>query len=515
MARRRDWRAGRCYPPPPSTSPDRPLPMAPPAPPPRPYRVTVLWLSALALALLAYPAVRLFWDYEIDINEGWNAYHQLRAIAGQPLYDTGSPLFFNNYPPLSFYVVGALAKLIGDPLIAGRLVSLAAIAAIAWAVARIVRSAGASALDALFGAATCILLFAAFATDYLGMNDPQLLGQALVLAGLATHLGRPATPARAVTAAVLLAAGVLTKHNLVAVPLVVAIDVLARGPVRVRVAFFAAGLGLAASSAAILWGMAGKAFFTQLLASRTWDVERAFLFTTETLSRLQAPLAAVGLALIAARRRRPAGLVLGYLGLALALGVFFSGGAGTDVNVWFDVSIALAIGAGLAAHLLDGRVPRAAFALAVNAGVLFYAPLCLGRFGVDALGEMSDRERLFHADVAYLQGIPGTVLCQSQLLCFRAGKPMFYDGFNVNQAMLAGRLPADTLIAMLRRHDIAVLQISDVPVHGDGDYPGVQTMPNRFVHFQDDVFAVLAEEYTVDRVGISGRFFRPKRIPTP
>jgi hypothetical protein len=473
------------------------------------YRMTVAWLSGLALVLLAYPAARLFWDFEIDINEGWNAYHQMRAVAGGALYDSGSPFFFNNYPPLSFYAVGALGKVLGDPVLAGRLVSVAALGVIAWAVARIVRAAGATGLDARFAAATCVLLFAAFATDYLGMNDPQLLGQAFAAAGLAVHLGGPATPRRAAAAAALIALAVLTKHNLVAVPLVVAADVLVRGPGRARAAFFAIGLAAAAASGALLWVLAGKTFFDQLLAPRIWDVERAFLFTMETLSRLQAPLAAVAMILFVVRRQRPALLVLAYLGLSLALGIFFAGGAGTDINIWFDVSIALAIGAGLGAHRLEGRVPPAAFALAVNAGVLFYTPLCLGRFGVDALGGMSERERLFHDDVAYLQGIPGTTLCQSQILCYRAGKPPFYDSFNVNQAMLTGRLPADTLTGMLRRHEIAVVQISDVPA-GDADYPGGQTMHNRFVHYQDDVFAVLAEEYVVERIGISGRFFRPR-----
>jgi hypothetical protein len=352
-------------------------------------------------------------------------------------------------------------------------------------------------------------LFAAFSTDYLGMNDPQLLGQAFATTGLALYLGgRPGW------AAVLLAASVLTKHNLVLVPLLVSGDLLIRGPVRARLAFFGTGAVLAVASAALLRLTAGAAFFTQLLAPRTWDLDRAFLFTTEILARYQLPLALVGLGLVAARRQRHAAFTLAYLLLALVFGAFFSGGAGTDINVYFDVTIALAIGAGLVLTELRERGgndrAQAALALAINAGVIFAAPLCLGRFGVDVTSDMAERDRLFRADVAYLRGIPGTALCQSQLLCLRAGKPLFYDSFNANQAMQTGRLPRDTLTGMLRRHAIAVVAIDDQPQHAPDDPPGAQAMPSRFVNFEDDVFAALDRYYTLDRVGISGRFYRPR-----
>ena len=490
------------------------MPLPSPSAPCRSYQITVWALLGLALSMFAYPAVRIFWNFEIDSNEGWNAYYQLRAIAGQSLYTLDSPLFFNNYPPLSFYLVGALAALLNDPMLAGRLVSLLAALSIAWSCGAIVRSAGGSRTDGRLAIATCIGLLAAFATDYLGMNDPQLLGQAFVIAGLAVHLGSSGSARRAALVAILFAIGVLTKHNLVVVPLVVAVDLLIRGPSGRRIAFLATGLGLAAVSAGVIWRLVGPTFFVQVLASRTWAVERAFLFTTEILARYQAPLAVVGLGLVAARGRRPVGLIGAYLLLALVAGAFFAGGSNTDINVFFDVSIALAIGTGLVAHRLGERFswPKiaAAVALAANAGVLFYAPLALGRFGVDVAGEMDRRERLFNADVAYLRDLPGPVLCQSQLLCFRAGKPMFYDSFNVHQAIAAGRLPADVLIEQLKQHRIAVLQISDGPEFGADDYPGIQSMPARFIHFADPVFATLAREYTVDHVGISGRFYRPK-----
>ncbi|RAU23496.1 hypothetical protein CU669_03820 [Paramagnetospirillum kuznetsovii] len=481
----------------------------------RAYRLTVWCLAAAAVVLMAYPAIRMGWNYEIDNTEGWNAYHQLRAMAGLPLYEGGSPLFFNNYPPLSFYLVGALSLPFGDPVIAGRILSLLGLVAICLSAGSVVRSAGGSRLDGTLAASTCALIFATFIADHVAKNNPQLLAIAFIMAGLATHLGGRPGIGRAAATALLFSIGVMTKHSLICVPLVVAGDVLINGRGRPRLAFFGFGLGLAVLCGGAMWVFAGKAFFVQLLASRTWEVDRSFLFTTEILGQFQAPMAVVGLGLIHFRRHRPAGLILAYLGASLAFGIFYSGGAGTDINVYFDVFIALSIGAGLVAHLLPVRRARAVVALALNAGVLFYTPFSLGRFGWEMMGEMTYRERLFQEDVDYVAAIPGVALCHSHLLCLRAGKPAFYDPINVLQAMIAGRLPADTLTGMLRRHEIQVVELSDPPRHPEDENPGLPGLPTRFMDFPDDVFEALRQEYVIDRIGISGRFYRPRTDQSP
>ena len=203
---------------------------------------------------------------------------------------------------------------------------------------------------------TCLLLFGCFATDYLGMNDPQLMGQALGMAGLAVWLtGGSERPYRAAIAALLLAGSVLIKHNLILLPLLVAFDALRNGSRRAGLTLIGTGAlaGITMFGLIALWN--GPAFLEQLLAPRTWQVDRAFLFTSEVLERLAAPVVVVGLGLIAARRVRPAGLVLAWLVLALALGAYFSGGAGTDINVWFDLYLALAVGAGMIAREARSR----------------------------------------------------------------------------------------------------------------------------------------------------------------
>jgi hypothetical protein len=478
------------------------------------YRIAIAALMVLALVLFAYPLIRAFYHFEIDMNEGWNAYYQMRAAAGLPLY-TGLPQgMFNNYPPLSFYLIGWLGQMIGDVILAGRLVSLAALGVIALACGRVIRVAGGGTWDARLGMTCCLLFFTAFATDYVGMNDPQLLGQALAIWGMVIWLQACGRMGWAIGAAALLVASVMTKHNLVLLPLLVAGDVILRGSMRQKVVFFGAAITLTLLCFGLIWFNNGDAFFAQTLAARDWDVERAFLFTMEIFSRFQAPIMVVGLGLIAARRDDMARLILAYLAAAIALGAGFSGGAGTDINVFFDLSIALAIGAGLVAIELrrrgaDGR-GMAALVLAINAGVVLFAPQALGRFAVDALGDMRARELAFAADVAYLQSVSGDALCQSPLLCLRSGKPLVYDSFNATQAMYHGALAPDDLAVKLRAHRFAVVQISDRRQHMSDDPAVGQVMPARFINFDDRVFDVLDSSYRLDHTGLNGRFYRPK-----
>ena len=71
----------------------------------------LIWALALLAALfLVWPVWRAFLPLEIWGNEGWNAYHADTAMRGGSLYPPPDGLVANNYPPLSFYIVGALAQ---------------------------------------------------------------------------------------------------------------------------------------------------------------------------------------------------------------------------------------------------------------------------------------------------------------------------------------------------------------------------------------------------------------------
>ena len=79
-------------------------------------RVQIALLALLAVYFVVWPVWRAGFPIEIAQNEGWNAYHADAAMGAAPLYPPTDTLIVNNYPPLSFYVVGGLAQIFGDAL---------------------------------------------------------------------------------------------------------------------------------------------------------------------------------------------------------------------------------------------------------------------------------------------------------------------------------------------------------------------------------------------------------------
>lgn len=479
------------------------------------YKITVGGLALLALAMFAYPCLRVGTGLEIDYNEGWNAYFQVRAMSGASLYSPDLAMFVNNYPPLSFYLVGGFGTLVGDMVLAGRLLSLAAVAVIAVSAALVAREAGARRADAVLSGSAALGMLSGLATDYVGVNDPQLLAQGFLCAGFALYVRRGMGPWRLPAVALLFAVGLLCKHNVLALPLVTTLHLLWRGNGRERALYLGSGALLAALALAVIQARFGADFFGHLLASRQYDPARGIILTTESLDLLQAPLAVVGLYFLLGRGGRIATKVGAYLGLALALAAGFSGGAGVDTNIFFDAMIACAMGTGPAAAWLRARPgagPRAAaaLALAAHAGLIFHAPIALGRFAVDMAGEMAEREALFRQDVAWLKEVPGPAICESSLLCFRAGKPMWIDPYGATQAITNRRLPPDALTGMLARREVAVVQVTSRRARHPDDPNGAQSIPPRFINFADEVFDELDRSYRVERVGLAGRFYRPQ-----
>src|SRR5580704_13258633 len=176
-------------------------------------------LAFAAGALLLRNGMAVGLRVPLDPNEGWNAYHTLSAMRGGAAI-TGAPLYphdlmVNNYPPLSFYIVGLLSRGVGDAIVAGRLVSLLSALAIAMGLVALLRQIGMRVLDGIFAGLLFITILLV-TSDYVAMDDPQLLGHALQIeALLLLFRARPAIA----LAALLLVTGLFVKHNLIALPL--------------------------------------------------------------------------------------------------------------------------------------------------------------------------------------------------------------------------------------------------------------------------------------------------------
>ncbi len=448
------------------TSPD--ASRTPPGrPPPDPVarsraalRVALALLVALAALAAAWPAYRAAFDVEIDPNEGWNASFAEAAWGPRPLYPPAEGLIANNYPPLSFYVVGALGRLLGDPILAGRLLSFLGVALLALAAARLLALLGAGPAARVLAAALLVGTLCRFEAGYVGMNDPQLLAQGVMALGFAGFL-------RALVrdhgylgpSFVMLLAG-FAKHNLVALPLTAGLWLALER--RRRLLPWALTLGGAAAAGLLLCRLVyGPDFVTNLTLPRA---SRGPLAALEALGRLShvalVGLCSAGVLLLRLRGRPEVRRVLVWCAVALASLAVQRTGVGVSSNAGFDALLALSVAAGLLWQLLPevtlprGWTPATARLLLVG-GACLRLMLATNVLPLRVLfdpgwrSEARAREEACVRAVAELRALPGEVLA-SAYLTFRAGKPFAVDPFSTRERIRAGRLPADVVEARLR-----------------------------------------------------------------
>jgi len=466
--------------------------------------VLLVLVGLLALLHLALPLVWLGQVAQLNYNEGWNAYHAEAVLSERPLYPAPDALFPNNYPPLSFGIVAPLGALLGDPIRAGRLLSLLSLLAIGGAIAAILRRACASTPLGLFGGLLFVALLSAAFPDYVCMNDPQLTAHALMLTGLALLLGGH-TPARAGSAALLMILGGLVKHNLIALPLAVTLWLWGRDRAALRW-WLAASAGLGLAALASLWLLFGASPFESIFAERIASLRTAARGSSLYLPSLAAPLAIGLLAARPAWRDRDARLLVLYAALSLAIGFAFTAGEGVSHNAYFDLLIALCLlGPWLVSRAprllpgLAGAAPALALGLLLGPGI--GAPDALLGFGKKT-AELAALESATRADIDLLAARAGPALCESLALCFWAGKPVGVDLFNSRQAFHAGRADEAALLARLARSEFSVVQLT--ALYRDRDDSRVSAQFTR----------ELLRNYVIERNSANGVFLRPRRGPT-
>jgi hypothetical protein len=408
---------------------------------------TLLWggLALLTLALLARNVLAIPVPAPLDPNEGWNAAHALSLLAGKSLYPPPQSLMVNNYPPLSFYLVAALTKVTGDAVIAGRILALlsffGACAAIALALLQMGLSRHARWAAVLFFAATLLI-----ASDYVGMNDPQLMGHAVQLAALLFVLR-----GRTLPAAALFAVSLFIKHNLLALPLATAFWLWRqdRGAAR---HFAIAGSGFAVLGLILFYLAYGASLLSVVSSSRLISAANVI----SAISHLWwAALPLVGLMLLRDPKRE---FCLIYALFALIVGLLFSTGDGVDVNIFFDLAIACALGLGLMAQTSSARAALCALPL----------PLFLAfHFHDNNFFFTPDFRAQSARDVAFLQSRPGPVLCDQLSLCLWADKGAEVDVFNVGEQIKTSARDPSTLARMIASHRFAALQLQDVGALGE------------------------------------------------
>jgi hypothetical protein len=459
-------------------------------------------VAVLSAAHLAIPLASLPRKVPLNYGEGWNGYQAVAVLAPARLYPGPGSLFPNNYPPLSFYLMAGLGALGIDPVIAGRMVSMLSLAAIALLIGFVSREGTGSAGLGAFAGLLFVAILASSFGGYVGTDDPQLLAHALMLGSL-TCLIRGHSRARVAGAVVLMGLGGLAKHNLVALPLAVTIWLAVRDRTAFR-RWVVGGTAFVGASLVLLLLVHGTGVLETVLSPRPYSLERVLAASWTWLSRIPA-LLVVGLAGGLLWARAPEGqLPAVYALIALALGLAFAGGAGVNYNAIFDLLIALSILAALLLGWVQRNVPSpwaapvtAVLALALCAGPLGAAPETVRDLGPQ-LERLRQLEAATERDVRLLGAEPAPVLCETNLLCFWAGQPPEVDLFNTRQAFRTGAMEEELLLGRLRRQEFSVVQLA------------LERRSPRDERVSPHFMQTLGGSYRVDRRSRNGVFFRPR-----
>ena len=439
----------------------------------------LVWAAIAALALVTAPLLArdllaMTRHVALDPNEGWNAAHALRLMAGGPLYPPHDGWMVNNYPPLSFYLVAGLTHLTHDAVIAGRLLSALSFVAICGLMAAVLRAGDASPRAALLG----MLVVAGMLlidTDYVAMDDPQLLGHALQLTALLVLLR-----GHGIVAAALFAVSLFFKHNLLAMPLAAGLWLLSQDR-RAGLHFLLWGLAFVLAGLVAFQLRFGISLFSVLATPRRESVANLWQAVQHLWWAVLPAWAGLN-----ARPGRASEFALTYAGLALALGLVFAIGDGVDTNAFFDLAIALGLLVGLMPD--HGQTPIIAALSALP--LLFFLAFNFGDnnfFYTRAFAAQSQ------TDVAFLKSRPGPALCDQISLCLWAGKTPEIDVFNAGEAIRINARDPKPLLQMIEAHHFATIQLQDM----DGLGPQVKT--------------AIARAYRVDHADDNGTFLAPLR----
>jgi hypothetical protein len=424
-------------------------------------------LAALALIgayYLVWPLYRAFFFLEILPNEGWNAYHQDAAARGAELYPRIESLILNNYPPLSFYAIGWLGALLGDPLYVGRALSVAALAGLAVAVALVLRQLRCGWAAAALGALWLVAAMGQGFHRFIGANEPQFAAQCAMTFALAWFLARERGHKALEPPILLMAAAGFWKHNVAVVPLVTLTWLWWRDSRR-AVRPTLVGIGAVAVGLALCVAVHKQPFIANLLLPRHYSWSKIL----DGVGKLQwiAPALAVWAVWAWQCRTLALARFTGlYVGIALVTYLVQFGGDGVVDNAQFDLVVASAVALGVAyeGFAATGIAKRWGNdrAKAAIVAALLVRLLANGRFESAAILFDPDYRARFHAHAAIAQdevdkiaAMPGPVACRNKLICRAAGKPFVADDFKIRQVAAAPRLSEDDVETLLRRHGIA------------------------------------------------------------
>ncbi|WP_260432320.1 hypothetical protein [Zymomonas mobilis] len=363
------------------------------------------------------------------------------GLVPAPLYpDPHNSLIFNNYPPLSFYLVGWLGYAIGDMVWAGRILALSAWFGTVILIFRLILQTGGNRLGAHIGSLIFALYSSYFFHSYIAMNDPQWMAHFFMLLGLSAIIQKQ-TALRITTAATFFIIGGLIKHNLFALPLAVTGWLFIRDK---KMALLWVTLGLAG----IIISTIG---FNALYHNHFMIVDILHHKRVITLRRIKKALGRLAIFLpliifsasflkknIHLAKTSPKGLLAIFASLSLLFGIFESLGEGVSYNAFFESLIAFSLIVGLLfSNRWTEKRPFLSSAVVAFLPVLATSAFCLPNI-IGHQHRLYREKQQWDDVISYVKAIKSPVICDISEICYWAGKDYKLDFFNFYQAVKRG-----------------------------------------------------------------------------
>lgn len=484
-----------------------------------------LWVSLglLALAvllLLLAPVIRIGFKFEIDYNEGWNLYHGLKAASGLPLYDGQNEWMPLNYPPFSFYFVGIIGRLSGDPLLTGRIIAFLCLLLVSLGAGYTVKKLGGEVYDAFFASIFCLGLFAVYAPHYVGMNDPQMLGHVFIVGGLLVYLQNRSKGSKMFIVALLFFVGLFIKHNLALIPIAVTIDIFLHSR-RNFLKWIGYLTFIGGGFVFITYMIFGSEFFHQLSFSirNTYSLQKAIDRGVELGTKMKIPLIAVFPWVLYAFKKIRLRIISIYLVISIATGVYASGQIGIDVNVFFGLFICLSIAAAMLLlylrrtlrHFFNPNLICSILPLILALSIITMASQKIVRKEILPYSEYRLTQQIFLEDASFLATQPGPVLCENMSLCHYAKKSVEYDPFNTSEMIVTGRMDENNILKCLESGYFSIVQLNrQLADRYLKELAYTSVKKGIFERFTENFKRALGKYYTLIRKTGTGTFYAPK-----
>lgn len=476
--------------------------------------VTCLFATFLTLPNI----LAIEFTFDRNYNEGWNVYNTARLIHHQVVYDDDY-WRVNNYPIGSFLIIAAANFLFDNLLLTGRIVAFISFVAIGLLAAVATLRFGGKRIDAVFSAGCALGFCYLVAPGWVSVDDPQTLGEAVMLGGLVSYISRPATLSGLFRTAFLVVLGAFVKHSVIAIPVAITLDLAIRSPRRLLF-WLGCCAGLAAAFVGVTQIVAGGTFIEHLLSPRVfyWYGVRYHLMKYLRLFKFPLIALILGLRLTFTADRF---LLAAWGAISIITATIFSGFEGTSYNMFQDAAVFL----GVAAGILFSEARRLGSRVGLTKVAAFALPLLLAQ---PILARSSDsfahlynsralleqyrlQQEVFFADAKYILESGGRAICENLLLCYSSGQPFTLDPFNSRQYMLAGKLDQRELIERIAAHEFAVIQLkADICDDPATSYCHILHYPQKINRFTDETLYAIDKYYRVARRSMYGTFYVPK-----